>query len=56
MADLKVSQTDNHQDKIADGLILNSIGTEQYFKHAISVLNNSAREGNRDTRKGRNTR
>jgi 5,10-methylenetetrahydromethanopterin reductase len=28
--------------KIADGVILNSIGTEQYFKHAISVLNNSA--------------
>jgi 5,10-methylenetetrahydromethanopterin reductase len=35
--------------KIADGVILNSIGTEQYFKHAISVLNNSAREANRDT-------
>src|ERR1051326_4124017 len=25
--------------KVADGAILNSIGTEQYFKHAISVLN-----------------
>jgi 5,10-methylenetetrahydromethanopterin reductase len=36
--------------KIADGVILNSIGTEQYFKHAISVLNNSAREANRDTK------
>jgi 5,10-methylenetetrahydromethanopterin reductase len=36
--------------KVADGAILNSIGTEQYFKHAISVLNNSAREANRDTK------
>jgi 5,10-methylenetetrahydromethanopterin reductase len=36
--------------KIADGIILNSIGTEQYFKHAISVLNNSAREADRDTK------
>src|SRR5919198_161980 len=36
--------------KIADGVILNSIGTEQYFKHAISVLNNSAREADRDTK------
>jgi alkanesulfonate monooxygenase SsuD/methylene tetrahydromethanopterin reductase-like flavin-dependent oxidoreductase (luciferase family) len=36
--------------KIADGVILNSIGTEQYFKYAISVLSNSARETNRDTK------
>jgi 5,10-methylenetetrahydromethanopterin reductase len=36
--------------KVADGAILNSIGTEQYFKHAISVLNNSAREANMDTK------
>lgn len=36
--------------KIADGIILNSIGTEQYFKHAISVLNNSASEADRDTK------
>jgi 5,10-methylenetetrahydromethanopterin reductase len=35
--------------KMADGIILNSIGTEQYFKHAISVLNDSAREAGRDT-------
>jgi 5,10-methylenetetrahydromethanopterin reductase len=36
--------------KIADGIILNSIGTEQYFRHAISVLNDSAREAERDTK------
>ena len=35
--------------KIADGVILNSIGTEQYFKRAISVLKNSACEADRDT-------
>ena len=35
--------------KMAKGIILNSIGTEQYFKHAISVLNDSAREAGRDT-------
>jgi 5,10-methylenetetrahydromethanopterin reductase len=34
--------------KIADGVILNSIGTEHYFKHAISVINNSVREADRD--------
>ena len=34
--------------EIADGVILNSIGTEQYFKHAISVMNNSAREADRN--------
>lgn len=36
--------------KIADGIILNSIGTEQYFKHAISILNDSAKEAERDTK------
>ena len=36
--------------KIAEGIILNSIGTERYFKHAISILNNSAREADRDTK------
>ena len=36
--------------KIADGIILNSIGTEQYFKHAILALNNSATEADRDTK------
>ena len=40
----------NLAGKIADGIILNSIGTEQYFKHAISVLNNSAKEADRDTK------
>lgn len=40
----------NLAGKIADGIILNSIGTEQYFKHAISVLNDSAREAERDTK------
>ena len=35
--------------KIVDGIILNSIGTEQYFKHAILALNNSANEADRDT-------
>ena len=36
--------------EIGDGVILNSIGTEQYFKHAISILNNSARKADRDTK------
>lgn len=36
--------------KIGDGVILNSIGTQQYFKHAISVLNNSAIEADRKTK------
>lgn len=36
--------------EIADGIILNSIGTEQYFKHAISVIHNSAREADRNTK------
>ena len=36
--------------EIADGVILNSIGTEQYFKHAISVINNSAIEADRNTK------
>jgi 5,10-methylenetetrahydromethanopterin reductase len=40
----------NLAGKIADGIIPNSIGTEQYFKHAISVLNDSAREAERDTK------
>ena len=40
----------NLAGKIGDRIILNSIGTEQYFKHAISVLNNSAREEDRDTK------
>src|SRR5437660_262428 len=33
--------------KIADGAI-NSIGTQQYFKHAVSVVNESAKEAGRD--------
>lgn len=36
--------------EIADGVILNSIGTEEYFKHAILVINDSIRELNRDIR------
>jgi len=36
--------------EIADGVILNSIGTEEYFKHAILVINDSIRESNRDIR------
>jgi 5,10-methylenetetrahydromethanopterin reductase len=36
--------------EIGDGIILNSIGTEQYFKHAISILNNSERKADRDTK------
>jgi 5,10-methylenetetrahydromethanopterin reductase len=39
----------NLAGKIGDGIILNSIGTEQYFKHAISVFNNSVREADRST-------
>ena len=34
--------------KIADGVILDSIGTKEYFKHAISIINESARESNKD--------
>ncbi len=34
--------------KIADGAILNSIGTPQYFKHAVSVVHESATEAGRD--------
>ena len=36
--------------KIAEEVIPNSSGTEQYFKHTIWVLNSSAREANRDTK------
>lgn len=36
--------------EIADGVILNSIGTEEYFKHAILVINDSIRESYRDIR------
>jgi 5,10-methylenetetrahydromethanopterin reductase len=34
--------------EIADGAILNSIGTEEYFKHAVSVMRHSAKEASRD--------
>lgn len=34
--------------KIADGAILNSIGTPQYFKHAVSVVHESAKEAGRN--------
>ena len=36
--------------EISDGVILNSIGTEQYFKHAISIIHESAREADRNTK------
>ena len=36
--------------KIADGVILNSIGTEEYFKYAISVIHDAAKKANRDTK------
>lgn len=34
--------------KIADGVILNSIGTPQYFKHAVSIVHDSAKEAGKD--------
>jgi 5,10-methylenetetrahydromethanopterin reductase len=34
--------------EIADGAILNSIGTEEYFRHAISLMHQSAKEASRD--------
>ena len=36
--------------RIADGVILNSIGAPEYFKHAISVVRDSAKDAGKDQR------
>lgn len=35
--------------QFADGIILNSIGTLEYYKHALSVLRNAAKEADRSS-------
>jgi alkanesulfonate monooxygenase SsuD/methylene tetrahydromethanopterin reductase-like flavin-dependent oxidoreductase (luciferase family) len=35
--------------KMIDGVIPNFIVTREWFKHAISVIHDAAREANRDT-------